>query len=209
MEKVERTEASFINWGNGVDSNIKEFLMDHIVAWSLKCATKEGEKEYGKEVSKYSRKILSMFLFGKEHIDKINMDYEIESLEIWREWNNLDIVVEIELLNKKDITSIEKHILFIENKTHTHTDINQVNKYIKSYKESYLENETKKDFKPTFILLGVWDDEVHSFDSKCCEGTEFKIYTMQDILDEVFQLEDNKVLSTGNFVFDGFWTGRW
>ncbi len=191
---MERKESKFMKWGDA-----KEGTLSHFVAWTLKCATKEGEETYGKVLSNYSKKILLYLLFGKDYLKE---DYSVKEVNVRREWQKLDIVAEITL--EKNVKKI-KYALFIEMKHHKHTSKEQLLGYIKASTDYDYKG---KGFNEKFVVLGVWDDAITEEDRENC-GKEFSIFTFQDILDEVFGGGASKFEGTENRLFDEFWTGIW
>ncbi len=177
--------------------------MAHILAWTLKCATKEGEEEYGKVLNDYSKKILFYLLFGKAYKDKMNM-YSVKDVKVWREWQKLDIRAEVYLVdnNQKDT----KIALFVELKLHTHTSERQLEGYKKASADYGYAN---KGFEERFVLLGVWDDAVSKVDAGYCQNQGFAFLTFENILNDVFTEGGDTFVSSGNVIFDEFWTGYW
>lgn len=195
---MDRKKSKFMIWGQQ-----KEAVMSHITAWTLMCATKEGEDEYGLKMSNYSKDILFFLLFGKEFRNETNR-YSVKDVKIWREWKWIDILAEITLLDK-DMKET-KYALFIELKAYSHTSDKQLESYRNA---SEMHDYKSKDFTERFVLLGAWDDYVPEIDKECCQKNNFIAYTFQDILENVFINEENTFESSDNSIFDEFWTGYW
>ncbi|MDR0419948.1 MAG: PD-(D/E)XK nuclease family protein [Prevotellaceae bacterium] len=189
----ENRQSKFMNWGQK-----NEATLSHFVAWTLKCATVEGAEEYGRKLSNYSKEILFFLLFGEEKYRERLANYSVESVEVWREWNRIDVLAEITLSNKK------KYVLCIELKTYSHTNERQ----LQSYKEAckWYENNNKEIDEKRFILLGAWDDNLPQFDQELCNKFGFSIYSFADIASEIFNSE---IANSGEKLFDEFWTGYW
>lgn len=191
---MKRIESKFMKWGQQNESTIV-----HFVAWTLKCATKDGEIEYGKKLSKYSKDILLFLLFFGENGLKNSENYVVTDVKIWREWSHIDILAEI-TLNETD-----KYVLCLELKNYSHTSERQ----LKGYRTAFDSYYNGKEFIPKFVLLGVWEDAIPAVDLQCCEKYDFTALAFQDILDEVFLKEGDSFESSDNKLFDEFWTGYW
>lgn len=192
--KIIRGESKFMKWGLKNEATIA-----HFVAWTLKCATKEGEDAYCSKLSNYSKKILMFLLFGKNGLNNTD-NYTVTDVKVWREWKYTDICAEITL------NEIDKYVLCIELKNYLHTGERQLESY-KSAFDSYYKN--KKEFQGKFVLLGVWNDTVPESDNECCEKYGFTALTFQDILDNIFLKGEDAFESSDNKLFDEFWTGYW
>jgi hypothetical protein len=195
--KTVRSESNFMRCCEK-NSNI-EYTIQHFVAWTLKCATSEGGKEYCSKLSNYSKDILFFLLFGKDAFQNKKQELAVEDVKVWREWENLDVLAEITLSNKN------KYVLCLELKAYNHTNEQQLAKYKSSIEGAY----KGTDFTAKFVLLGAWDDAVPETDKACCDKSDFAAYTFENILDEVFLKDGDIFESSDNKLFDEFWTGIW
>ena len=192
--KKDRKHSKFMEWGQK-----NEATLAHFVAWTLKCSTEEGAKEYGDKLRHYSNEILFFLLFGKNYKTEMNNCF-VTSVEIWREWKRIDILAEITLTNNK------KYALFIELKAYSHTSEQQLESYRKACGMYDYKN---KGFEEKFVLLGAWNDEVPEIDKAYCNKFDFAAYTFGNILGEIFLKGGETFESSENILFDEFWTGYW
>jgi hypothetical protein len=180
-----------------------EAIMTHIVTWTLMCATKEGEDEYGEILHNYSKEILFFLLFGEDFRKELD-NYAVQNVEIWREWKWIDILAEITLIDKNEKET--QYALFIELKAYSHTNERQLESYKKA---SEMHDYKGKKFVERFVLLGAWDEYVPEIDKECCKNNGFTAYTFQEILDKVFINGEKDFENSGNSIFDEFWIGYW
>lgn len=196
--KTIRKTSKFMQWGLG-----NEATLAHMLSWTLKCATQEGESEYGKALNDHSKRILFYLLFGEGFESKID-EYSIKGVKNWREWQRVDILSEVILVDKNQEEI--KFALFVELKLYTHTSERQLESYKKA-SENY--GYVSKGFKEKFVLLGVWEDAVPEIDKEYCQKQGFMFFTFKDVLNEVFTKGGETFKSSGNAIFDEFWTGYW
>ena len=71
-------------------------------------------------------------------------------------------------------------------------------------------NYKGKGFDGKFVFLGAWEDnEIPTTDKECCKKYGFTVYTFQEILEKIFLKGEQSFESSGNEIFDEFWTGIW
>lgn len=167
-----------------------EATLSHFVAWTLACATEEGEKRYGKNLSDYSKKILFFLLFGENY--ETELANSVENIEVKREDNRVDVSAKITLSNKK------KYALFLELKLYSHTTKEQ----LQAYKNIAVDNS----FEKKYVLLGAWNDTCLDSERKLCEDLGFSIFTFANLEETVFKGE---IANSEEKLFNEFWTGHW
>lgn len=176
-----------------------EIVMDYVVSWCLRFA----ESKYINErpvLSQYCRYIL-----GKLIGMTITKDLDIESVKVWKEWERIDLTVEVIIL-KKDAE--EKHAILIENKYYSKLHDNQ----LKRYKDCFIKHYgSDKSWVKHYNLLSCLDtqEEVNKIYGEDIQGTEFVAHAFYDLLDpDCWQKEKGEFKESESDIFNEFWL-RW
>ncbi|KOY85589.1 hypothetical protein AD998_04975 [bacterium 336/3] len=141
-----------------------ELSQDAFFAWLLEWA--DGNNyEYNLPLSNISKDIIRLF------IGKIN--YEIHKVEIWRQWVNIDITIEVN----------DEYAIFIEDKKWAGEHSNQLEKY----KEIALKEYANKHHQLIFIYLKTENESMYKL--KKIEEKGYKIISRSDLL-ELFTKEE-------------------
>lgn len=168
-----------------------EEVIDYFISWTLRCAETQYKNKQKNKVHVYSKRILSKFLFNDiYHLE----DREITSVKTWKQYDRIDIWVEIEIQNDPN-----KYALIIENKLYALLEEHQ----LPDYKEKALQYYLDKNFELKLIFLRC-ADEFREKDKLLCIENDFIPYLLLDIKKEA--LIDGL---TGNDLFDEFWFYWW
>lgn len=111
-----------------------EIVMDYIMSWSLRHATDEYIKSQP-ILSEYCRYMLGILLDIT-----IGNDMQVESVKVWKEWQNIDLCVEA-IIKKGDQTNY--YALLIENKYYGKLHDNQLQRYQAIF-DAYYEAKNKE-----------------------------------------------------------------
>lgn len=180
----------------------KESIIDYMLSWTLRMSSISVDCE-NNSVRNYCRRILSKLLF--DDINKIDKDYKsIESVETWKQWNKIDLLAEVELIDNENNKS--KHALLIEDKAYSSLHHDQLNRYKKTFEETYKGTGFENNLHYVYFTIKerhkIVDDEV------LCKEAGFQHYTMEEIRDCFWATEDD-LIPTGNEIFDEFWIKNW
>ena len=176
-----------------------EIVMDYVLSWCLRYA--ESKYMDCKPIlSQYCR-----FLLGKLIDLTITDDINVESVKVWKEWEKIDLTVEV-IIFRNGIE--EKHSILIENKYYTKLHDNQLLRYKESFLTHYKDtNEWHKHYK-LLSCLDTKEDVEHVY-GKDIEGTGFNAYSFYELLDPTCWQEDKgEYKKSESDIFNEFWL-RW
>ena len=176
-----------------------ESLVDAFLAWTIQCCDTDKVARYNNaRLHDYCKKIASVLLFGNP--EELNQ-YEIHSVETWRQWEKIDLCAEFVLTNL-ETQEEEKYALLLENKGYSSTHSNQLERYKTIFETHY----KGKGFKLEYAYFSC-KDQLNDLEKEECLDEGYRAYTM----DQVFDLANpNKDWDyTGNAIFDEFWFTTW
>lgn len=188
-----------------------ESVMDYIMSYSLRHA----ESKYLTEkptLCRYCKYMLCKLLELEQQID----DIKIEKVEVWRQWQYIDLRTEITLFNKG---VKEYYALLIEDKYYSplryYKDSNgewhNQMEYYKDIFEKYYEAKNDYNWNTKYALVSCFERE----DTKICKYDEVKsigvnIFAFYDIIDNAFWHEDvDAYEETESEIFNEFWLRKW
>src|SRR5574344_1513134 len=121
-------------------SDSKELIIDFMLSWTFRMSTVYDDG-YNNVVKDYCIKILSKLMF--DDINRIIENYKgIKSVKTWKQWQRIDLLAEVELIDFDNIVS--KHVLVIENKGYSSLHGDQLNRYKEIVKNEYLGTDFEK-----------------------------------------------------------------
>lgn len=123
----------------------KEAVMDFQVSWVLRMAADENYTK-DKPIFRLYSKFMLFKLLGMPFPNPI----QIKKVRVWKEWENIDLRVEVELERNKEI---EYHFILIENKIYTNMKTWQRDSYPKTLKQYYDNYPDKRNYKPHYVLI--------------------------------------------------------
>lgn len=168
----------------------KEALLDYILSWTLRRASSRFKNDNKDILYKYCREILFKLLEIDDYQDII-----VNNLKTWKQWEKIDLIVEIELEcdgNK------EYHAILIEDKVYTRDHDDQLRRYRKDFDEEY--NNTK--YKKHYVLI-TCQDEVPKKIAESCEIAGFRCLPLLDLFPN-YGKEDSE-----SDLFNEFWLRYW
>lgn len=183
-------------------SDSKELIIDYMLSWTLRMST-VGEDGYNNVVKNYCIKILSKLMF--DDANRIVEKYKgIKSIKTWRQWQRVDLLAEIELVDLDDVVS--KHVLVIENKGYSSLHGDQLNRYKEIVKKEYLGTVFEKNIH--YVYFSINERHKITDDILICNVAGFMPYAMDDVQSSIWPTMEvfNK---TGHEIFDEFWICRW
>ena len=171
----------------------KEAVMDFQVSWVLRMA---ADDEYTKDKPAFH-------LFCKYMLYKLlGMEFpnpkKIVKVKVWKEWENIDLCVEV-VLNNKGME--ETHVILIENKVYTNMKINQRDEYPNTVKQFYKDKIDDDKFHQVLITCAETDEEIKQVEA-FCEGTAWKVMSIYNI---ILDLD----IETESELFNEFWIYNW
>lgn len=183
-----------------------EIVMDYVMSWSLRHAVKNETNEKTPILYDYCRYMLYKLLQLKAPLEQI----VFEKVEVWKEWQYMDLCVEVELKNNG---KNEYYALLVENKYYGKLRDNQLQRYQEIFKTYY---DAKKGKGITWILrysLVSCIDRQEQFEklyTKGMKNTEFKGLTFYDLLHHSYWDETaGKYKDSESEIFNEFWLRRW
>jgi len=172
-------------------SDKKELVVDYFLSWTLRCASEENINARFPLVNEYAKIILEILL-GLD-----NTLGQIKSVKTWKQWEQIDLWIEI-------ITNKCKYALLIETKAYSHIHSNQLERYKETFENHYEDT----DFQKHYCLFTLMD-EVSKEDLEECEKNKFKAFTMNDVYNHLESRYSKELKLTGSDLFDEFWFGKW
>ena len=176
-----------------------EIIMDYVLSWCLRFA--ESKYCQAKPIlSHYCRYMLGMLL-------KMNItdNTNILSVKVWKEWQRIDLTVEV-IIENNGIQ--EKHAILIENKFYSKIHDDQLLRYKKLFLDHYGDAD---EWHKHYMLLSCLDthEEVERVYGPDLEGTGFTAYSFYELLDPTcWQEEKGEYKPTESDIFNEFWF-RW
>ena len=201
--KEEKKIPSFFDYDPEDDARTDigyETLQDFFLSWTIRCSEIKY-KNINPTLHEYARRSIIGLIYGYNNdkdefvIDEqINNSFQVVSANTYRQWKNIDILVEIE------ITYNNKAVFFvfnIENKWYSSLRNGQLEKYKKIVEKYY--RDKNYEIINLFITL---DDcrENYEEEKRICRDHKFKFLTVFDIKSSM-KLDKE----TGNALFDEYW----
>lgn len=180
-----------------------EIVMDYVMSYSLRHA----ENKYLIEkpmLWRYCRYMLSTLL-GVPINDKTN----VKSVQVWREWQYMDLCVEA-------IIDGHKYALLIENKYYSALRENQLVDYKQKFDAFYdIRGDVSKDNRryklvschETEDMKAIYEKEVNK--TKSGEEKGFEMLSFYDLLPKAFLHDNDLYEDTESEIFNEFWLRHW
>ncbi len=172
----------------------KEAIMDFQVSWVLRMA---ADEDYMKDKPNF--RLFSRYMLFKL-LDKPfpNTD-TIVSVKVKKEWENIDICAEVELVNNGNS---EFHVLLIENKVYTRMSVKQRDDYPKAL-EQFFNTHRKELYKPHQVLITCTESESELDKMKVfCKDSKWVVLSVYDIIYNINQATESEL-------FNEFWIYNW
>lgn len=197
---------SLLMLDNSVGDGKAEIVMDYILSYSLRHAVDKYLIERP-VLCQYCRYMLGALL-GIPINDKTN----IESVNVWREWQYMDLCVET-IIDKR------RYALLIENKYYTGLHGNQLEDYKKKFDGFYDRNLTVSPEYRRYRLVSCFEEKekierIYGLKvSKYPENENqenFLAISFYDLLPAKYWHEDKKAYNdTESEIFNEFWLRKW
>lgn len=182
-----------------------EIVMDYVMSYSLRHAV-DKYLIAKPMLCRYCRYMLNVLL-GIPIDDKSN----IESVNVWREWQHMDLCVEA-------IVDKQKYAILIENKYYSKLRENQLVDYKQKFDEYYDNKEvyvSKENRRYKLVtchdedkIEQLYGSEVNKTKGDNEEG--FKILPFYDLLSKKYWHEDVLAYEdTESEIFNEFWLRKW
>ena len=182
-----------------------ETLQDFMLSWTFRWA----EKKYAlsnPNIYEYSRKILFGLILGirperyngKNLIvpDNFPNNFEVEKVEVYRQWKQIDLIVEIDILFNNERS---QYVLNIENKWYTNISEGQLERAAKYTFEEYAPNRIIKNYV-------IYCDNCKITESlfKQCYQADFTLISVED-LQQIAGMDSEHATLTASDLFDEYW----
>lgn len=186
-----------------------EIVMDYVMSWSLRHAVTDKTSEKTPRLHHYCRFMLHKLLKLDAPLEQI----VFKSVKVWKEWQYMDLCVEIKLQNKGED---EYYALLVENKyyspLHYKKDSNgnwrnQVDVYKEIFEKYYSSPSRKIKRRCKYALVTCVDSEEERSKMYAeAEGFGFHVFGFYDILDDE---KTGKYKDSESEIFNEFWLRRW
>ncbi len=167
-----------------------EAMLDFQLSWLLQVAKGHNNTN----LLLIARKVLLKLIDRQNYTDA-----EIKRVDVWRQWNNIDVLAEIDVvINGKE----EHHIVVIEDKAYTMIHNDQLKRYKKNVEGYYTHGE-----EPHYWVITFFDDynkDKLDLLKKDCEKAEWNLLSFYDVIDWYKGMP-----YTGSDLFDEFWLKTW
>ena len=184
---------------NSQNDGHAEPVMDYVISWCLRRAD---------VICKDEKPILyrhCRFMLGKLLSIENTDDVIFSNVKVWKQWENIDLRVEVDVEQRGDIT---KHALLIENKYYTglhdtnDTDgekRNQLEVYKKKFETHY--NSQSETWQKHYALITCIERSDSKFEQyRIAEKFGFNVFSFYELLENDIQTESD--------LFNEFWY-RW
>lgn len=177
----------------------KEAVMDFQVSWVLRMA---ADQEYTKD--KPALRLFSKYMLLKLLGMPFPNPVRIKKVKVWKEWENIDLCVEVDLERNN---KIESHFILIENKVYTNMQTWQRDNYPETLKQYYDNYPVKKKYKPHYVLITCVEEEkdfnkIKNFCAKTKKETKWNVLSIYDIILDMD-------IETESELFNEFWIYNW
>ena len=175
-----------------------EAMLDYQISWLLRLA-KEEKNDWLHEIA---RSVLFK-LIEKEN----DSDVKINRVEVWKQWERIDLIAEIEIeVNNQT----ERHLVVIENKAYTLIHDDQLTRYTYTV-NSYYHDKGRNSYKKHFWVISFFDREEEWFKvlQKQCDDYKEKKWRLLSFYEVIGWEEGKDFPDTKSDLFDEFWLREW
>lgn len=183
-----------------------ETLQDFMLSWTFRWSEKKYEIVDSK-IYNYSRKIIYGLIFGKKpegYVDGKNLilsenipeDFEVEKVEVHRQWKQIDLIAEITVL-LNNVRS--QHVLNIENKWYTKISNGQLNRAAQNIIDQYSHQWNIRNYV-------IYCDNCNLTEnlSKQCDQDGFILISVEDLQD-IAGMKSKRASLTSSDLFNEYW----
>lgn len=172
-----------------------EAMLDFQMSWLMRLAAEKSFKQ--ERLHKISRQVLLRLIE-----EKGDRDVEVERVEVWRQWNSIDVRAEVDLVVSR---KKEKHVVIIEDKAYTMIHDNQLERYKENVEEHYHNGEQIHYWVITFFNE---EDNKNKYEAlkQDCYNAKWGLLSFY----EVIGWEDGENFEdTESDLFNEFWLREW
>ncbi len=175
-----------------------EAMLDYQISWLLRLA-KEEKNDW---LHKIARSVLFK-LIEKEN----DSDVKINRVEVWKQWERIDLTAEIEIeVNNQT----ERHLVVIENKAYTLIHDDQLKKYAYTV-NAYYHDKGRNSYKKHFWVISFFDRSEEWFNSlqNQCDDCKVVKWELLSFYEVIGWKEGEEFPDTESDLFDEFWLREW
>lgn len=166
-----------------------ESVMDYIISYTLRSAAQNKMPKF----QKAARAILFKL------IETVDRNQEIKSVKVWKQWQRIDLTVEVVLSeNGQD----SKHVILIEDKYYSAPHDNQLSRYKELFDDYYKNEDVIKHYA---LITAIYRNDSRGDFARCYDDVEssgYKVYSLGELLDE-------EQKETESDIFNQFWLADW
>lgn len=175
-----------------------EAMLDFQMSWLMRLAAEKNIKKGIERLHKISQEVLLRLI----EMDGAK-DVKIENVEVWRQWEKIDVTAEVEI-NNNGMT--EHHLIVLEDKAYTMIHDNQLERYSETV-NAYYSGRHKKQYKIHFWVITFYDAESKYWDILKCECGKYK-WNLLSFYD-VIGWKEGEFEDTESDLFNEFWLREW
>lgn len=173
-----------------------EAMLDYQISWLLRLA-KDDKKDRLHDVA---RSVLFK-LIEKENDSNV----KINRVEVWKQWERIDLTAEIELeVNNQT----ERHLVVIEDKAYTLIHDDQLKRYTETV-NAYYHDKGRNSYKKHFWIISFFDRDEERFKTLQKQCDNYKEWKLLSFYEVIGWKEGEEFQDTKSDLFDEFWLREW
>ena len=173
-----------------------ETMLDYQISWLLRLA-KEGTND---RLHNVARSVLFK-LIEKENDSNV----KINRVEVWKQWERIDLTAEIELeVNNQT----ERHLVVIEDKAYTLIHDDQLKIYTETV-NAYYHDKGRNSYKKHFWVISFFDRDEEWFKTLQKQCDNYKEWKLLSFYEVIGWKEGEEFPDTKSDLFDEFWLREW
>ena len=173
-----------------------ETMLDYQISWLLRLA-KEGTND---RLHNVARSVLFK-LIEKENDSNV----KINRVEVWKQWERIDLTAEIELeVNNQ----MERHLVVIEDKAYTLIHDDQLKRYTETV-NAYYHDKGRNSYKKHFWVISFFDRDEEWFKTLQKQCDNYKEWKLLSFYEVIGWKEGEEFPDTKSDLFDEFWLREW
>lgn len=171
-----------------------EAVMDYVISWTLRNAV--DSRIENKTLHKYCKYILCKLL-------NVEASVSIETVKAWKQWNRIDLCVEIQL---SDRGINRDYALLIENKYYTLIKWKDKQSQLEIYQAKFDGFYKDEKWIKKYALITCHEKETAKelYKEALLRSPKFNLFCWSDLIDKW-----NEWGYTGSEIFDEFWLKDW
>ena len=174
-----------------------ETMLDYQISWLLRLA----KEEINDRLHDVARSVLFKLIEKKN-----DSNVKINRVEVWKQWESIDLTAEIELeVNNQT----ERHLVVIEDKAYTLIHNEQLKRYADTVNANY-RDKGRNSYEKHFWVISFFNRDEERFNSLQKQCNDCKVVKWKPLsFYEVIGWEDGEFPDTESDLFNEFWLREW